>query len=230
MCIQLMSPAPPAKDVLRVYGMKFCPYVHRLKLVLAAKGIKHETVNIDLQKKPDWFFQKNPRGKVPAIEKNGEILYESDIMSEYVDEIYPGRRLQTSDPLQNAKEKLVLGDFNEAANKCYTLSRENDDNQRSALSTAIQASLDKVEKFLGNSPYFSGQRPGFTDYMIWPHVERMLLFNSEFIKGNLNIASYCDRMGNDEAVKACRHPADLQIQFFESYKAGNAIYDIGTVE
>lgn len=34
-------PDPPAKDVLRVYGMKFCPYVHRLKLVLAKKGIKY---------------------------------------------------------------------------------------------------------------------------------------------------------------------------------------------
>ena len=33
-------PDPPAKDVLRVYGMKFCPYNHRLRLVLAAKDIK----------------------------------------------------------------------------------------------------------------------------------------------------------------------------------------------
>ena len=63
------EPRPPGKDVLRVYGMKFCPFVQRLKLVLSAKEIEHETVNINLQKKPDWFLAKAPRGKVPVIEK-----------------------------------------------------------------------------------------------------------------------------------------------------------------
>ncbi|XP_076810217.1 glutathione S-transferase omega-1-like [Clavelina lepadiformis] len=224
------EPAPPAKDVLRVYGMEFCPYVERLKLVLAAKDIKHETVNINIQKKPDWFFQKNPRGTVPVIEKNGEILYESDITSEYVDEAYPGRRLRTSDPLQRAKEKIVLGDFMEVVSNYYALVKETDEGKRSFLTAAIKANLGKVENFLGNTPYFCGQRPGFTDYMIWPKLERILLFDPEFIKQNPKIESYCDRIGDDKAVKACRHPNQLLLQYFEGFKAGNPVYDIGTVE
>ena len=73
---------------------------------------RHETVNINLAKKPDWYFEINPRGKVPSIEMNGEILYESDITSYYVDEVFDGKKLTTKDPLKRAKEHIILGNIN----------------------------------------------------------------------------------------------------------------------
>ena len=81
---------------------------------------RHETINIHLQKKPEWYFDINPRGKVPSIEKNGDILYESDITSNYVDEVYGGKKLTTSDPLKRAQEHILLGHFNDVS-KNYTI-------------------------------------------------------------------------------------------------------------
>ena len=125
------EPSPPGKDVLRVYGMKFCPFVERLKLVLAAKGIEHETVNINLQKKPDWFWIKNPRGTVPVIEKNHEIIYESDITSEYVDAVYEGKQKVTEDdPALKAKGKILLGDLKTAGGAFYSFQKATDDEAR----------------------------------------------------------------------------------------------------
>lgn len=42
--------------------MVFCPYAQRVRLVLSAKDIDHETVNINLKDKPEWLFELNPEG------------------------------------------------------------------------------------------------------------------------------------------------------------------------
>jgi len=52
----------------------------RARLVLAAKGIEYECVNINLKDKPEWFYGLNPLGKVPVIEMpDGKVIYESAI-------------------------------------------------------------------------------------------------------------------------------------------------------
>ena len=54
--------------------------MQRARLVLAAKGIEYECVNINLKDKPDWYLEMNPLGKVPTIEMpDGKVIYESAI-------------------------------------------------------------------------------------------------------------------------------------------------------
>ncbi|MCP6606353.1 glutathione S-transferase N-terminal domain-containing protein, partial [Klebsiella pneumoniae] len=58
-------PGPVPEGQIRVYSMRFCPFAQRTLLVLKAKGIRHEVININLKNKPEWFFKKNPIGLVP---------------------------------------------------------------------------------------------------------------------------------------------------------------------
>ena len=54
--------------------------LQRARLVLAAKGIEYECININLKDKPEWFFDLNPVGKIPVIEHpDGKVIYESAI-------------------------------------------------------------------------------------------------------------------------------------------------------
>ncbi|EDO38000.1 predicted protein [Nematostella vectensis] len=73
------DPRPPPGDKLRLYSMRFCPYAERPRLVLAAKGVDYECININLKNKPDWYLaEPNPRGLVPMIEMpDGRLLPES---------------------------------------------------------------------------------------------------------------------------------------------------------
>uniref|UniRef100_A0A3B3VJ96 GST N-terminal domain-containing protein n=1 Tax=Poecilia latipinna TaxID=48699 RepID=A0A3B3VJ96_9TELE len=81
------EPGPVPKDSIRLYSMRFCPYAQRTRLVLHAKGIKFDTINIHLRNKPEWFLEKNPLGMVPTLETPaGEVIYESPITCEYLDE------------------------------------------------------------------------------------------------------------------------------------------------
>lgn len=73
---------------------------------------RYDVVNIKLSNKPDWYFERNPLGKVPAIEtESGDCLYESLIIADYLDEKYPERPLQPKDPMQKAKDRILLEHF-----------------------------------------------------------------------------------------------------------------------
>uniref|UniRef100_A0A8C9G0P0 Glutathione S-transferase omega n=1 Tax=Pavo cristatus TaxID=9049 RepID=A0A8C9G0P0_PAVCR len=106
------APGPVPEGVIRLYSMRFCPFVQRTRLVLRAKGIRHEVVNINLKNKPDWIFEKNPDGLVPILETSkGQLIYESPITCEYLDEAFPGRKLMPSDPYERAFQKMLLEHF-----------------------------------------------------------------------------------------------------------------------
>lgn len=224
------EPSPPGKDVLRVYGMKFCPYVQRLKLVIAAKGIEQEAVNISLSKKPEWFLAKAPRGVVPVIEKNGEVIFESDITAEYVDAAYEGKRkVVESDPFVRAKGKMLLGDLGTGA--FYSNMRAKDDAAKAEEREKMKKCFRALETYLkqNGNQFISGDKPGLNDYMFWPFLERISVFFMDVLNEFDGALSYYKRMGEDDAVKACRHEPDLHRQFIASYVAGNVTYDIGTV-
>lgn len=73
---------------------------------------RFETINIQLKDKPDWFLQKNPFGTVPTLETPaGEVIYESLITCEYLDEAYPEKKLLPSTPFGKAQQKMMLEDF-----------------------------------------------------------------------------------------------------------------------
>lgn len=56
---------PPRQEgLLRLYSMQFCPYAHRARLVLKAKGVPHDIVNINLAEKPEWYLNIHPEGTI----------------------------------------------------------------------------------------------------------------------------------------------------------------------
>lgn len=56
---------PPRQEgLLRLYSMQFCPYAHRARLVLKAKEVPHDIVNINLAEKPEWYLNIHPEGTI----------------------------------------------------------------------------------------------------------------------------------------------------------------------
>lgn len=72
---------------------------------------RYDPVFINLKAKPEWYTDKIPTGKVPAILVDGQSIYDSLIISEFLDEKYPQRPLHSKDPLQKAKDKLLIEGF-----------------------------------------------------------------------------------------------------------------------
>lgn len=78
---------------------------------------RYDIVNINISSKPDWFYDKSPLGKIPALELDtGDVLYESLIIVDYLDERYHSHPLHPKDPLQKAKDRLLIEQFNRVSN------------------------------------------------------------------------------------------------------------------
>ena len=79
-------------------------YVQRAVITSLEKNIPHDRTYIDLANKPDWFLKISPLGKVPLLKVENEVLFESAVICEYLDEITPNS-LHSSDPLIKAKHR-----------------------------------------------------------------------------------------------------------------------------
>ena len=57
--------------------------------MLSEKQIPFQVTEIDLKNKPDWFLKISPYGKVPVLQHDDAVVYESAVINEYLDEVFP---------------------------------------------------------------------------------------------------------------------------------------------
>lgn len=169
-------PSIPDDGKLRLYSMRFCPYAQRVHLILDAKQIPYHTININLTDKPEWYYDLNPLGKVPAlqIDKNN-IIYESLVIADYLDEKYHQHHLFPKDLVAKAKDRILIERFNSVSTPMYKLyMTPNGPAGAPGALTEFVCGLDIFEEELKkrNTSYFGGKTPGMVDYMIWPWCER----------------------------------------------------------
>lgn len=178
------QPVFPDDGIYRLYSMRFCPYAARTHLVLDAKNIPYHTVNIHLYDKPDWFFEANPLGKVPALQlvdkPNAPFIYESLLIGEYLDEVHPQNKLYPSDPLAKVQEKIWIERFAPIASKFHQPVVDG-----AAQWGDIQNSLDVFESELNRrgTIYYGGDKPNILDYSIWPWFTRTEALDVYFGEG-----------------------------------------------
>ncbi|XP_033122026.1 glutathione S-transferase omega-1-like isoform X2 [Anneissia japonica] len=167
---------PPLESgKLRIYSMQFCPFAQRARLVAEAKGLDYEVINCNLKNKPEWLLEKNPNGQVPALEHDGKVLYESLIVSDYLNDAYPGRKLKSSDPYKRARDDLIVNQFGSKIIPAYYKAIRATAEDKDAAVQELIEKLSKLEKIITNraTPFFGGQKPTMVDFMIWPWLERL---------------------------------------------------------
>ncbi|KAL8561396.1 hypothetical protein ACOMHN_063323 [Nucella lapillus] len=226
------DPLPPG-CILRLYSMRMCPYAQRARLMLSAKKVKYDLVNVDLNNKPDWFFDVNFYGEVPVIIHNGKNVYESLICTEYLEEAFPDPKLYSSDVYTRALERIYFNHWTKKGIptfygllKAGTVEKE--------LADKLDQNIAKMEEFLTTlkKPYYSGDKVGFSDYMIWPWFERMYMM--EQITGYKmsgkrfpKVIAWVDRMWKEPVVQECKIDPQLFITHYTQYRTGKPDFTIG---
>ncbi len=96
-------------DALTLYDAPGSPCARRVRIVLLEKGLRWATRIVDLtrmeQKRPE-YLALNPNGLVPTLVHGERVLYESNVITEYLDDVFPGARLYPQDPWQRAQAKM----------------------------------------------------------------------------------------------------------------------------
>ena len=94
-----------------LYSGTTCPFSQRCRFVLFEKGMDFEIRDIDLYNKPEDISVMNPYGQVPILVERDLVLYESNIINEYIDERFPHPQLMPADPVMRARTRLFLYNF-----------------------------------------------------------------------------------------------------------------------
>ena len=89
---------------LKLVSFVLCPFVQRAVITLHEKRVAFDLVYIDLADPPPWFRQISPFGKVPVLQVDGEVIFESAVILDYIDEVY-APRLHPREPLRRAQHK-----------------------------------------------------------------------------------------------------------------------------
>jgi glutathione S-transferase len=153
--------------VITLYDADRCPYCARVRIVLAEKGIGYETVEIDLDDRPAWIYEKNPLGEVPVLEEDTFVLPESAVINEYLEERYPEPPLWPADPGERALGRMLVFRFDELSKPYYAV-RRGDEGARERLDRAL-ADLDAR---LDAQPFLSGREYGLADIAYLPWILR----------------------------------------------------------
>jgi glutathione S-transferase len=153
--------------VITLYDADRCPYCARVRIALAEKGIEYETVEVDLDDRPAWIYEKNPLGRVPVLEEDTFLLAESAVIDEYLDDRYPDPPLWPADPADRALGRMLVFRFDELSRPYYAV-RRGEDAARERLD-AVLATLDAV---LQEQEFLSGREFGLADIAYVPWILR----------------------------------------------------------
>ncbi|MGY0503778.1 glutathione S-transferase N-terminal domain-containing protein [Luteimonas sp. e5] len=81
---------------------------HRVRLVLAAKGVTYDFIPVDPMRPPEDLIDLNPYHSVPTLVERDLVLYSASVVSEYIDERYPHPPLMPIEPLGRARLRLAM--------------------------------------------------------------------------------------------------------------------------
>jgi glutathione S-transferase len=92
---------------LTLISHDLCPYVQRAVIALAEKGVAFDRIYVDLAAKPDWFKAMSPLGKVPLLKVGEDVIFESAVILEYLEETQSSP-LYPTDALVRAKHRAMV--------------------------------------------------------------------------------------------------------------------------
>ncbi|GMJ13815.1 glutathione S-transferase TAU 25 [Hibiscus trionum] len=180
-------------DEVVLLNFWFCPFAGKVRIALAEKGIEYESMEQDMVNKSDLLLKMNPvHKKIPVLIHNGEPICESQIIVQYIDEIWPHKSpLLPLHPYQRAIARF-WADFID--NKICDLGRKiwkTKGEEKEAAKKEFMESLKLLEGELGDKAYFGGENLGYVDVQLLPFCS---WFYAQEKFGDFSIETECPKL------------------------------------
>jgi glutathione S-transferase len=186
-----------------LYTAERCPYAARARIVLAEKGLDYDAVEIDLDDRPGWLYEKNPLGRVPVYEEEGGlVLPESEVIMEYLEERFPDPSLCPADPAERALARLLLRRFDRLGDEYYTLRR--------GAESRLDERLAELDALLGAQPFLTGRQFGLADIGYVPWILRARDRLGVDLQPFLALSEWLEQLSERPAIAAERELVEAQ--------------------
>jgi glutathione S-transferase len=165
-----------------VYGPAGSTYVWSARLTLAEKGVTHELVEVPRNTYSEQpHLSRHPFAKVPALEHDGFVLYESQAIVRYIDERFPGAPLQPEDVHEWSRMNQIVGIVDAYAypsiagtilfNRLVVprvMRREPDEAAITAALPRAQLCVAEIDRLMEDHRFLAGDFISLADLMVVP--------------------------------------------------------------
>jgi RNA polymerase-associated protein len=194
--------------MMTLYSGTTCPFSQRCRIVLYEKGMDFQIHDVDLFNKPDDLAVMNPYNRTPVLVERDLILYESNIINEYIDDRFPHPQLMPADPVMRARARLFLFRFeNELFCNIESLEKGN---QKAAdkARQLVRDSLAQIAPVFAKQKFMLGDEYSMLDVAIAPLLWRLDYYGVQIPKQAAPILKYAERLFSRPAFIEALTPAE----------------------
>ena len=195
-----------------LYSGTTCPFSQRCRFVLFEKGMDFEIRDIDLYNKPEDISVMNPYGQVPILVERDLVLYESNIINEYIDERFPHPQLMPADPVMRARTRLFLYNFEKElfvhVSTLEDRSAKPDEKKLANARQNIRDRLAQLAPMLLKNKYMLGEEFSMLDVAVAPLLWRLDHYGIELPKNAALLQKYAERIFSRPAYIEALTPSE----------------------
>ena len=177
-----------------LYSGTNCPFSQRCRLVLFEKGMDFEIRDVDLYNKPEDISVMNPYGQVPILVERDLILYESNIINEYIDDRFPHPQLMPADPVMRARARLFLYRFEQEMFSHVIAIEKSTPKLADKGRQTIRDSLTQIAPVFAKQKFMLGDEFSMLDVAIAPLLWRLDHYGIQLGKQAAPLMKYAERL------------------------------------
>ena len=194
--------------MMTLYSGTTDPYSHRCRFVLFEKGMDFQVIDVDVYNKPEDLAVMNPYNRVPVLVERDLILYEANIINEYIDERFPHPQLMPADPVMRARARLFLHRFEQEL-FCHLEGLESGvaKNVEKAR-IAVRENLTQISPVFNKQKYMLGDEFSMLDVAIAPLLWRLDHYGVQLDKEAAPLMKYAERLFSRPAYSEAMTPSE----------------------
>jgi RNA polymerase-associated protein len=191
-----------------LYSGTTCPFSQRCRIVLYEKGLDFQIHDVDLFNKPEDLAVMNPYNSTPVLVERDLVLYESNIINEYIDDRFPHPQLMPADPVMRARARLFLFRFeNELFSNIEALEKGNQ-KQAEKARQVVRDSLTQIAPVFNKQKFMLGDEYSMLDVAIAPLLWRLDYYGVQIPKQAAPLLKYAERLFSRPAYIEALTPAE----------------------
>lgn len=179
--------------MMRLYSGTTCPYSHRCRIVLYEKGMDFEVIDVDLMNRAEDIAVINPYNRVPVLVERDLILYEANIINEYIDERFPHPQLMPPDPVMRGRARLFLHRFEQELYSQVDIIEQGGKNADKARAV-VRDNLTQLAQILTKQKFLLGDEFSMLDVAIAPLLWRLDHYGIQMGKDAAPLMKYAERL------------------------------------
>jgi len=179
---------------MTLYSGTTCLFSHRCRIVLYEKGMDFQIVDVDLYNMPEDLSVMNPYNRVPVLVERDLILYEANIINEYIDDRFPHPQLIPADPVMRARARLFLFRFELELFSQIDAIEQGSQKTADKARAVIRDNLMQIAPVFVKQRYMLGEEFSMLDVAIAPLLWRLDYYGIQLGKQAAPLMKYAERL------------------------------------